>query len=147
MVFALSSIALVVSLVVPVVASGCGDRTHMHSVADVRAAFSRHGLKLSVVDRNRISTSLLPRVFVRALRETPTLGRPPPSPGYEVVVFTNRRWLRDLPRHERETRRALELGSSSRLSKFTTRRDNVFIVYPAGAPRCLPRLKHILDDI
>jgi hypothetical protein len=118
----------------------------MHSVDDVRATFARHGLNLSVADRNRISTSLLPTKFVRALRETPTLGRPPPSPGYEVAVFTNRRWLRDLPRHEREARRALGLGGSS-LSKFATRRDNVFIVYPAGAPTNLARLERILDDI
>jgi hypothetical protein len=138
--------ALMVSVVVPVVGCGCGGAMRMHSVGDVRATFARHGLDLSVVERNRVSTSLLPTRFVRALRGTPALGAPPPSPGYEVVVFTNRRWLRDLPRHQREAKRALGLGRS-RWSRFTTRHDNVFIVYPAEAPPNLERLKRILDDI
>jgi hypothetical protein len=118
----------------------------MHSVTDVRAAFARHGLDLAVVEHNRVSTSLLPTTFVRAMRKTPALVPPPPSPGYEVVVFTNRRWLRELPRHVREARRALGT-SRSRWSEFTTRHDNVFIAYPAGAPPNLARLKRILDDI
>jgi hypothetical protein len=123
--------ALVVSLVVSVVGAGCGGAMRMHSVGDVRATFARHGLSLSVVDRNRISTSLLPTRFVRALRQTPMFGTPPPSPGYEVAVFTNRDWLRDLPRHRREAQRALGTSGTD-WSRFTTRHDNVFIVYPAG---------------
>ena len=156
-VLARSSVALVVSVVVSVVGYGCGGASgaapgapssdmRMHSVGHVRATFADHGLNLSVTERNRVSTSLLPTRFVRALRETPALGTPPPSPGYEVVVFTNREWLRDLPRHLREARSVLGT-SRSRWSKFTTRHDNVFLVYPAGAPRNLARLKRILDDI
>ena len=145
-VLARSSVALVVSVVVSVVGYGCGGAMRMHSVGHVRATFADHGLNLSVTERNRVSTSLLPTRFVRALRETPALGTPPPSPGYEVVVFTNREWLRDLPRHLREARGVLGT-SRSRWSKFTTRHDNVFLVYPAGAPRNLARLKRILDDI
>jgi hypothetical protein len=144
-VLARSSTALVVSVVVSVMGSGCGGTMHMHSVGHVRATFARHGLNLSVVERNRVSTSLLPTRFVRALRETPALGTPPPSPGYEVVVVTNRGSLRDLPRHRREARQVLGT-SPSRWSQFTTRHDNVFIVYPARAPRNLAGLEHILDD-
>jgi len=118
----------------------------MHSVREVQATFADHGLRLSVTERNRVATSLRPARYVHALRRTPALGRPPPSPGYEVVVFTNRRWLRDLPRHQREARRALGTGRS-RWSRFTTRHDNVFIVYPAGAPENLARLRRILQDI
>jgi hypothetical protein len=138
--------AVVASLVVPLVGSGCGGGTPMHSVTDVRATFVRHGVNLSVVERNYVSTSLLPTRFVRALRETPTLAMPPPPPGYEVVVFTNRRWLRDLLRHRREAERALGTHRT-RWSRFTTRRDNVFIVYPRRAPKNLSRLRRILDDI
>ena len=118
----------------------------MHSVGDVRAAFARHGLNLSTVDRNRISTALLPTRFVRALGRTPALGRPPRSPGYEVVVFTNRDWLRDLSRHRREAQRALGTRGAD-WSQFTTRHDNVFIAYPAGPPKNLARLKRILADL
>lgn len=146
MVFVRSSIGLLVSLILAVVASGCGGGVRMHSVTDVRATFARHGLDLAVVERNRVSTSLLPTTFVRALRKTPALQTPPPNPGYEVVVFTNRRWLRELPRHVREAQHALGT-SRGRWSEFTTRHDNVFIAYPAGAPRNLGRLKRILDDI
>ena len=117
----------------------------MHRVGDVRAVFARHGVNLSVVQQTRVSTVLLPTAFVRELRATPALGLPPRSPGYEVVVITNRPWLRDLPRHQREARRTL--GRRSDWSQFTTRRDNVFIAYPAGAPSSLARLKRILDDI
>ena len=119
----------------------------MHSVRDVQATFADHGLPLSVAERTRVATILLPTRYVRALRRTPTLAPPPPSPGYEVTVFTNRRWLRDLPRHQRETRRALGEKRTVRLSEFSTRHDNVFIVYPAGAPKNLERLRRILKDI
>ena len=131
---------------VPLLGSGCGSVMHMHTIGDVRATFADHGLKLSVTERNRVSTSLLPTRYVRALRETPALGTPPPSPGYTVVVVTNREWLRDLPRHQREARRAIGAGRSD-WSQFTARHDNVFILYPAGAPENLARLKRILDDI
>src|SRR5512133_1491897 len=139
------SVALAISLLVGLVDSGCGGGAPMHSVRDVQATFADHGLRLSVTDRNRLATSLLPTRYVRAVRRTPALGKPPPSPGYEVVVFTNRRWLRDLPRHQRETQRTLGTGRS-RWSQFTTRHDNVFIVYPAGAPKNLTLLRRILQD-
>jgi hypothetical protein len=74
----------------------------MHSVGDVRATFADHGLRLSVMERNRVASILLPTRYVRALRRTSALGTPPPDAGYEVVVFTNRDRLRDLPRHWRE---------------------------------------------
>lgn len=141
-----SSVALLVSVVVPLGVSGCAGAVRMHSVDQVRATFADHGLDLSVVERNRVSTSLLPAKFVRALRKTPALGTPPPSPGYEIVVFTNRGWLRALRRHQREAGSALGTGRSD-WSRFTTRHDNVFIVYPAGVPKNLARLKRILDDI
>ena len=118
----------------------------MHSVPDVRATFAHHNLPLSALTRTKVSTSLIPTRYARALRRTPALGTPPPAPGYEVVVITNRRWLRDLPRHEREARRTLGPGGSP-LSQITTRRDNVFIAYPAGAPKNLARLERILDDL
>jgi hypothetical protein len=119
----------------------------MHSVRDVQATFADHDLRLSVSERNRVATILLPTRYVRALRRTPALGTPPPSPGYQVVVFTNRRWLRDLPRHEREARRTLGGTRTVPLSQFWTRHENVFIVYPAGPPRNLRRLVRILEDI
>jgi hypothetical protein len=119
----------------------------MHSVRDVQATFADHGLRLSVTERNRVATILRPTRYVRALRRTPTLGTPPPDPGYEVTVFTNRRWLRDLPRHWRETRRASGGKHIVRLSQVSTRHDNVFIVYPAGAPKNLSRLLRLLKDI
>jgi hypothetical protein len=117
----------------------------MHSVHDVRATFADHGLKLSVTERNRVSTLLLPTRYVRALRRTPAFATPPLSPGYEVVVFTNRRWLRDLPRHLREARRTLG-GHPFRVSNFSTRHDNVFLLY-LRAPKNLPRLEQILADV
>ena len=119
----------------------------MHSVRDVQATFADHGLRLSVRERNRVATILLPTRYVRAVRRTPALGTPPRDPGYEVVVFTNRRWLRDLPRHWREARRGLGGRRSLRLSQVSTRHDNVFIVYPAGAPTNLSRLLRILKDM
>ena len=82
--------------------AGCIGTAPMHSVRDVQATFADHGLRLSVTERNQVAASLLPTRYVRAVRHTPALGTPPPSPGYEVVVFTNRRWLRDLPRHQQE---------------------------------------------
>lgn len=136
---------LVLVLVVAVVVSGCGNGDpRMHSVRDVRATFARHGLKLSIMDRTRVSTMLLPTPFVRAVRRTPAVGTPPRAPSYQVVVFTDRRWLRDLPRHERDARAAL--GGGPRFSDLSKRHDNVFIVYFGGpAPRA--RLEQILDDI
>jgi hypothetical protein len=119
----------------------------MHSVRDVQATFADHGLRLSVTDRNRVATSLLPTRYVRPVRRTPALGTPPASPGYEVIVFTNRRWLRDLPRSQREAQRAVGGKRSLPLSNVSTRHDNVFIVYPAGAPENLARLRRILQDI
>jgi hypothetical protein len=113
----------------------------MHSVGDVQATFADHGLRLSVMERNRVATTLLPRRYVRALRRTP-----PSDPGYEVVVFTNQRWLRDLARHWREAGRAFG-RRTLRLSEVSTRHDNVFIVYPAGAPKNLSRLLRILKDM
>jgi hypothetical protein len=119
----------------------------MHSVREVQATFADHGLRLSVTERNPVSTSLLPTRYVRAVRRTSALETPPPSPGYEVVVFTNRRWVRDLPRHQREGQRAVGGTGILPLSDVSTRHDNVFIVYPAGAPKNLARLRRILEDI
>jgi hypothetical protein len=142
-----SWVALVFSFLVGLVGSGCGDGAPMHSVREVQATFADHGLRLSVAERNRVATSLLPTRYVRALRRTPALGTPPQSPGYEVVVVTNRRWLRDLARHQRKARRALGGKRILRLSDVSTGHDNVFIVYPAGAPKNLTRLRRILRDI
>jgi len=142
----MSAVALVSSPLALVV-SGCGGRTTMHSVRDVRATFAGHGLRLSVTERNRVATILLPTGYVRALQRSPALGTPPPSPGYEVVVFTNRRWLRDLASHQREAGRSLGRRRPVPLSQFSTRDDNVFIAYPSGPPKNLLRLKRILDDI
>jgi hypothetical protein len=142
-----SLVALVFSFLVGLVGSGCGGGAPMHSVREVQATFADHGLRLSVTERNRVATSLLPVPYVRALRRTPALGTPPPSPGYEVVVFTNRRWLRDLPRHRLEAQHALGGKPTLRLSRVSTRHDNVFIVYPAGPPKNLTRLRRILQDI
>ena len=119
----------------------------MHSVRNVQATFADHGLRLSVGERNRVATILLPTRYVRALRRTPTLGTPPPNPGYWVIVFTSRRWLRDLPRHWREAGRGLGGRRILRLSHVSTRHDNVFIVYPRGAPKNLSRLLRILKDV
>jgi hypothetical protein len=127
--------------------SGCGGETAMRSVRDVQATFADHGLRLSVSERNRVATILLPTRYVRTLRRTPALGTPPPDPGYEVVVFTNRRWLRDLPRDWREAGRGLGGRRIVRLSDVSTRHGNVFIVYPAGAPKSLSRLLRILKDV
>jgi hypothetical protein len=142
-----SSVALAVSFLVCLVGSGCGGGAPMHSVREVQATFADHGLGLSVTERNRVATSLLPTRYVRAVRRTPALGTPPPSPGYQVVVFTNRRWLRDLPRHQREAQRAVEGKRILPSSNVSTRHDNVLIVYPAGAPKNLARLRRILQDI
>jgi len=119
----------------------------MHSVRDVQATFAEHGLRLTVTERDPVATSLLPTRYVRAVRRTPTLGTPPRSPGYEVVVFTSRRWLRDLTRHLREARRAVGGKRILPWSRVSTRHDNVFIVYPAGAPKNLARLRRILQDV
>jgi hypothetical protein len=119
----------------------------MHSVRDVQAPFAGHGLRLSARERNRVATILLPTRYLRALRRTPALGTPPPDPGYEVIVVTNRRWLRDLPRHWREARRGLRGRRILRLSQVSTRHDTVFIGYPAGAPKNQSRLLRILKDI
>src|SRR5256885_1665239 len=86
---------------------GGGGGPRMDNVREVRATFADHGLRLSVTERNHVATLLLPTRFVRASRRTPALGTPPPHPGYEIAVFTNRRWLRDLPRHQREAQRAI----------------------------------------
>jgi hypothetical protein len=119
----------------------------MHSVREVQTTFAHHGLSLSVTDRNRVSTWLQPKRFVRALRQTPALAAPPPGAGYAVVVVTSRRWLRDLPRHLREAQPPLMGSRRFQLSGVSTRRDNVFIVYPGGPPKKLPRLERILNDI
>ena len=127
--------------------SGCGGEAPLHSVRDVQATFADHGLRLSVRERDRVATILLPTRYLRALRRTPALGTPPPNPGYEVVVFTNRRWLRDLPRHWSEAGRGLGRRRNVRLSQVSTREDNVFIVYPAGAPKHLSRLLQTLENL
>jgi hypothetical protein len=142
-----SLVALAVSFLVGLVGSGCGGGAPIHSVREVQATFADHGLRLSVTERNRVATSLLPTRYVRAVRRTPALETPPPNPGYEVVVFTNPHWLRDLPRHQREAQRAVGGKRFVPLSKVSTRHDNVFIVYPAGAPKKLARLRRILQDI
>jgi hypothetical protein len=106
----------------------------MHSVSEVRAAFARHGLSLSIMERNRVSTMLQPTWYARALRRTPALGTPPRAPNYELFVVTDRARLRDLPHHLR------------RLSYVTIRRDNVFVVFFRGTAG-RERLEGILDDI
>jgi hypothetical protein len=141
------SVVIAFALAAALAVSGCGGERPMHSVRDVQAAFADHGLRLSVRERNRVATILFPTRYLRAVRRTPALGTPPPAPGYEVVVFTNRRWLRDLPRHWREARRRLGGGRDVRLSQISRRHDNVFIAYPAGPPKNLARLKRILNDI
>ena len=113
---------------------------------DVQAAFARHGVRLAVFERDRISTLLLPAAVVREWRRTPALGRPSRRAGFFVVVFTDRRWLQNLDRHVREAERSLGGGGDFRLSRVSTRRDNVFIMYPGGAPKNLERLRRILDD-
>jgi len=138
----LGAIAVCTSVLV-----ACGGRAPLHSVRDVKATFAEHGLKLAVVDRNHVSTALLPAKVVRAWRRTPALGRPArPKNRYIVVVYTDRRWLHDLSRHQREAERVVG-GGRVRWSQFSSHRDNVFIVYPAGAPKNLARLNRILDDI
>jgi hypothetical protein len=104
----------------------------MHSVRDVQSTFAACGVHLSVVERNHISTALLPTPFVRAVRKTPALGRLSRGDVCETLVVTDRHRLGRLPR---------------RLSTFTTRHDNVFIVCPRGASKLLARLKRILDDV
>jgi hypothetical protein len=138
------SLDLLLTLAIVTSGAGCGrDSGRMHSVGDVRATFARHGLPLSVMQRNRVSTTLLPSPFVRALRRTPALGTPPRAPNYQIVVFTNRRWLRDLSRHEREAQATLG-GRPTRL--VSDRHDNVFVYY-LGGPSPRERLKKILDDV
>lgn len=119
----------------------------MHSVADVKATFADHGLPLSVLSRTRVSTALLPARYVRALHRTRPLGTPPPAPRYEVVVITSRRFLRNLPRHERDAVRALRGRGIFHLTGVSTRHDNVVIIYPAGTPKNLTRLRRIVEDV
>jgi hypothetical protein len=123
-----------------------GHATSLHGVGDVQAAFARHGERLAVFERDRVSTLLLPAAVVRAWRRTPALGRPARST-YFVVVVTDRGGLRDLERRVHEAERTVGGGRVVRLSRVSTRRDNVLVVYPRGAPRNVERLRRILDDI
>jgi|SRR3954447_4159350 hypothetical protein len=141
------SVVIASALAAALAVSGCGSERPVHSVRDVQGTFADHGLRLSVRERNRVATILLPTRYLRALRRTPALGAPPRDPGYEVIVFTNRRWLRDLPRHWRQARRGSGGRRIVRLSQVSTRHDNVFIGYPAGPPKNLSRLLRILKDI
>jgi hypothetical protein len=138
------SLGLFLTLLLLAAVSGCGeDGERMHSVKDVRAVFARHGLTLSVMQRNRVSTMLLPSPSVRAVRRTPALGTPPRAPNYQVVVFTDRQWLRDLPRHEREAQATL---GGSPVHLVSDRHNNVFVYY-LGGPAPKERLKKILEDL
>jgi hypothetical protein len=128
--------------------AACGHHAaSLHSVRDVQAAFARHGVRLAVFERDRVSTLLLPAAVVREWHRAPALGRPGRRAGFLVAVFTDRRRLQNLDRHVREAERAVGGGGDFRLSRVSTRRDNVFIVYPAGAPKNLERLRRILDDV
>jgi hypothetical protein len=139
-------VTAVVSILALVVAAGCDKTsTRMRSVREVRATFARDGLSLSVMERNGVSTMLLPTGFVRAVRRTPALGTPPRAPTYQVVVFTDRAWLRDLPRQWRQAQATLG-GHPTRLSDVTMHRDNVFIFFVGGVAS-RERLKGILDDM
>jgi hypothetical protein len=63
------------------------------------------------------------------------------------VVITDRRWLDHFERRVREAERTLGGGGDFRLSRVSTRRDNVFLAYPGGAPKNLQRLRRILEDV
>jgi hypothetical protein len=68
-------VTAVLSILALVVAAGCDKTsTRMHSVMEVKATFARDGLSLSVMERNGVSTMLLPTRFVRAVRRTPARG-------------------------------------------------------------------------
>jgi len=97
------------------------------------------------MERNRVSTMLLPTRYVQAVRRTPALGTLPRAPNYELIVFTDRAWLRDLPHHLREAQATLG-RHSTRASYVTIHRDNVFIFF-FRTTSGRERLNAILDDI
>jgi hypothetical protein len=113
----------------------------------VQTAFARHGVRLAVFERNRASTWLLPADVVRAWRRAPALAPPAARAGFFVVVITDSRRLQHLQRRVREAEQTVGGGRDFRLSRVSTRRDNVFIEYPGGAPKNLERLRRILDDV
>jgi hypothetical protein len=128
-------------------AAGCGQHgTTLHSVRAVQGTFARHGVKLAAIERSRVSTMLVPAAVARAWRATPALARPRARAKYFVIVFTDRRWLHDLSRHRRQAERTIGAGRVE-WSQTSSRRDNVFIAYPAGPPTNIERLRRILDDI
>jgi hypothetical protein len=128
-------------------AAGCGQHAAtLHSVRAVKGTFARHGLKLAEIERNRVSTVLIPAAVARVLRATPALARPRAKVKYFVIVFTDRRWLNDLSGHQREAERTIGAGRVD-WSQTSARRDNVLIAYPRGAPKNIERLRRILDDI
>jgi hypothetical protein len=139
-------LALVLALTGALAAAGCDSSgTRIHTVSEVRETFAGDGLRLSILSRNRVSTTLLPTWYVRALKRTPTLGTPPRPPNYQVVVFTDRSWLRNLARHWREAQATLG-GPSTPMSDVSMKRDNVVIFYVRG-PANRRRLARVLDDI
>jgi hypothetical protein len=99
-----------------------------------------------VAERDRASTTLLPAGIVRAWRRARALAPPGPRARFFVVVITDRQWLRHLERRVRDAERTLG-GGDFRLSRVSTRRDNVFLAYPGGAPKNLERLRRILEDV
>ena len=127
--------------------AGCGEHAGpLHSVRAVQATFADHGLRLAVIERNRVSTWLIPAAVVGAWRTTPALARSRAKAKYFVIVITDRRWLHDLSRHKREAERTIGAGRVD-WSQTSARRDNVLIAYPRGAPKNIGRLRRILDDI
>jgi hypothetical protein len=119
----------------------------MHGVRDVQATFADHGLRLTVTERNRVATSLLPTRYVRAVRCTPALGTPPPSPATRSSSSRTAAGSAIFRVISGKLQRAVGGKRILPLSSVSTRHDNVFILYPAGAPRNLVRLRRILQDI
>src|SRR5207247_6836807 len=82
-------------------------------------------LPISEIERNRVSTVLIPAAVARVLRATPALARPRAKAKYFVIVFTDRRWLNDLSRHKREAERTIgggrEIGRASCRHRGETR--------------------------
>ena len=128
-------------------ASGCGEQTTLHSVGAVQKAFAENRAPLVALEPTRVSTMLIPKTLARALGR-PALARPLPQPKapYYAIVITDRTWLRDLDRHQREAVRAVG-GGNANFKKFSTRRDNVILVHPRGRPNSLARLKAALEDV
>jgi len=90
----------------------------LHSVGAVQKAFAENRAPLVALEPTRVSTMLIPKTLARALGR-PALARPLPQPKapYYVIVITDRTWLRDLDRHQREAVRAVG-GGNANFKKF-----------------------------